>query len=82
LKRVCVVINEGVTTAGIDDMIKENGRVSLHLPPNNSGLNPTELVCGDIRNSTASTNLKEMLMFAKTYLLNTRKKNNKTAAPT
>jgi hypothetical protein len=39
------------TAAGIDDVIKESGRVALHLFPNSTGLNPIELVCGDIRNN-------------------------------
>jgi transposase len=42
--------NGGVTVAGIDDIIKENGHVALHLPLNNTDLNPIELVCGDIKN--------------------------------
>jgi transposase len=47
-----------------DDIIKENGRDALHLPPYHSDLNPMELVWEDIKNRVAqecmSTNLKEM----------------------
>jgi hypothetical protein len=35
--------------------------VALHLALNSTGLNPSELACGDIRNGT-STDLKQMLM--------------------
>jgi hypothetical protein len=31
----------------------------MHLPLNNANLNPTKVVCGDIKNRIASTNLKE-----------------------
>jgi hypothetical protein len=38
---------EVTAAAGIDDIIKENSRVVLYLPPDSVGLNPTELVCGN-----------------------------------
>jgi hypothetical protein len=44
-------------------LLKRSYIVALHLPVNGTDLNLTELVCGDIRDKTASTNLKEMEMF-------------------
>jgi hypothetical protein len=52
----------------------------VHLPPCHPDLNPTELVCGDIKNRVAqecmSMNLKEIQTFAKkksTCLIHRRK---------
>jgi hypothetical protein len=55
--------NGEVTAAGMDYIIKENGRVALHLTPSSAGLNPTKLVYGYVKNRIASTDLKEMQMF-------------------
>jgi hypothetical protein len=63
--------------AGIDDIIKENGHVALRLAPNCTGLNPPELVCGDIRDRTAATNLKEMQTFCGKVFVEYTKENTK-----
>jgi transposase len=49
---------EGDRVAAIAVHLKEIGSVALHLPPNNTDLNPIQFVCGDIKNRIASTNLK------------------------
>jgi hypothetical protein len=59
--------------------MKGTGRAALHIPPNVTDLEPTELVCGDIKKITASTKMKEMHVFCEKYLLSTEKKNSKTA---
>jgi hypothetical protein len=53
----------GIHPCWTDDIIKENDRVALHLPPNSTVLDPTELVFGVIKNRIASTNLMEMQIF-------------------
>jgi hypothetical protein len=40
------------------------GSVALHLPATSTDLNHSDLVCGHIKNRTASTILKEMQMFS------------------
>jgi hypothetical protein len=42
-----------MVTAGINDMIKENGHDALHLPSHYSDLHPNELVYVDIKNREA-----------------------------
>jgi hypothetical protein len=59
------VRNGEFTNGGIDDIIKGNGHIALHLPLNSTDSNPTEFVCEGIRNSIASKNLKEMQTFCK-----------------
>jgi hypothetical protein len=51
-----------VTSAGINNISKQNGHAALHLPLNSTHLNPTELACRDIKIRTVSKNLKEMQM--------------------
>jgi hypothetical protein len=63
LRAILFSATSGVAAAGIDDIIKENGRVALHCAPNSTHLNSTELVGGDNENGIASTKLKEMQMF-------------------
>jgi hypothetical protein len=63
-------------------MIKENGRVSLHLDPNYTGFNPTGLVCRDIKTSTASANLNEIKKFCEKVFAEYKKGNTRTAVLT